>query len=165
MFILWPFTEDVCLPCSSSFFLSRIDRESVNLWSICQKTLREIKDLLTIYLTTGCHKQHQENICQGKEGRHWGQETMWATEEHRGKGNSLKHSFLFIWLVGWSFGCTTQHVGSQGILVPRPGFQPTPPELAARSLNHWTTWEVPRLHFLNLQCSAELPGWKEHYPK
>ena len=30
-----------------------------------------------------------------------------------------------------------------GILVPRPGIEPTPPALEAESLNHWTAREVP----------------------
>ena len=31
------------------------------------------------------------------------------------------------------------------ILVPRPGIEPMPPALEARSLNPWTTREVPRM--------------------
>ena len=30
-----------------------------------------------------------------------------------------------------------------GILVAPLGIEPTSPALAAQSLNHWTTWEVP----------------------
>ena len=30
-----------------------------------------------------------------------------------------------------------------GILVPRPGMEPVPPAVEARSLNRWTTREVP----------------------
>ena len=29
------------------------------------------------------------------------------------------------------------------IFVPRPGIEPVPPAVEARSLNHWTTREVP----------------------
>ena len=36
-----------------------------------------------------------------------------------------------------------------GILVPRQGIEPMPPALEARSLNHWTTREVPRGTFKN----------------
>ena len=39
----------------------------------------------------------------------------------------------------------TQHVG---ILVPQPGTEPALPELAAQSLNHWTTREVPSIGLL-----------------
>ena len=35
-----------------------------------------------------------------------------------------------------------------GILVPRPGIEPTLPALGAASLNHWTTREVPLLYIL-----------------
>ena len=31
-----------------------------------------------------------------------------------------------------------------GILVPRPGIEPTPPAVEGQSLNHWTTRGVPR---------------------
>ena len=36
---------------------------------------------------------------------------------------------------------------ARGILVPRPGIEPMPPRpaLGARSLNHWTAREVPKL--------------------
>ena len=37
-------------------------------------------------------------------------------------------------------GCT-----ACGILVPQPGIEPVPPALEARSLNHWTAREVPKL--------------------
>ena len=32
---------------------------------------------------------------------------------------------------------------ARGILVPRPGIEPTPSALEAQSLNHWTPREVP----------------------
>ena len=35
-----------------------------------------------------------------------------------------------------------------GILVPRPGIEPTPPALEVWSLNHWTTREVPNVFIL-----------------
>ena len=34
------------------------------------------------------------------------------------------------------------------ILVPRPGINPVPPALEARSLNHWTAREVPMVAFI-----------------
>ena len=34
-----------------------------------------------------------------------------------------------------------------GILAPQPGIEPVPPEVEARSLNHWTTREVPEFCF------------------
>ena len=37
-----------------------------------------------------------------------------------------------------------------GILVPRPGIEPSPPALEAQSVNHWTAREVPIFHFLTL---------------
>ena len=35
-----------------------------------------------------------------------------------------------------------------GILAPRPGMEPEPPAVEARSPNHWTTREVPYTDFL-----------------
>ena len=35
-----------------------------------------------------------------------------------------------------------------GILVPRPGIEPVSPAVEARSLNHWTSRDVPKLTFL-----------------
>ena len=40
------------------------------------------------------------------------------------------------------------------IIVPLPGIEPVPPALAAQSLNHWTTKEVPI--YLCFQCSWAL---------
>ena len=37
------------------------------------------------------------------------------------------------------------HRVARGILVPQPGMEPASPALGARSLNHWTTREVPRM--------------------
>ena len=37
-------------------------------------------------------------------------------------------------------------------LVPQPGMEPVPqPAVEGRSLNHWTTREVPRSHFFKHQ--------------
>ena len=35
------------------------------------------------------------------------------------------------------------HSAALGILVPQPGIEPMPPAVETRSLNHWTTREVP----------------------
>ena len=42
-----------------------------------------------------------------------------------------------------------------GILVPRPGLEPVPPPVEARSLNHWTGREVPE-NFFKMQIPAPL---------
>ena len=44
--------------------------------------------------------------------------------------------FLHYLLFPSLFGCTAWHVG---ILVPRPGIEPTPPALEVQNLNHWAT--------------------------
>ena len=49
------------------------------------------------------------------------------------------------------FGLTTRHVG---VLVPRPWMEPTPPAVEVRSLNFWTTREVPRGGFLTNSIST-----------
>ena len=37
-----------------------------------------------------------------------------------------------------------------GILIPQPGFEPIPPAVEVRSLNHWTAREVPKNGFNKL---------------
>ena len=44
-------------------------------------------------------------------------------------------------------------------LVPQPGIEPRPAALGARSLNHWTTREMP-LKFSLKYCSFSLPSLK-----
>ena len=43
---------------------------------------------------------------------------------------------------------------AHGILVPRAGIKPKPHALEARSLNHWTTGEVPDLLFLSVSLPS-----------
>ena len=47
--------------------------------------------------------------------------------------------YLFFW---------PQHAGILSV-VPRPGIEPVPPAVEARSLNHWTAREVPERILLN----------------
>ena len=56
--------------------------------------------------------------------------------------------YLFIYLAALGLSCGMQDL-SCGMwdLVPRPGIEPGPPALGARSLNHWTTREVPTWSF------------------
>ena len=61
--------------------------------------------------------------------------------EYRGLawiGLQEKMDFIFIYLFIWP------HRASRGILVPRPGIEPTPLALEVRRLNHWTVREVPK---------------------
>ena len=41
-----------------------------------------------------------------------------------------------------------------GILVLRPGIEPTPPALEAWSRNHWTTREVPEQGFKQVKAQS-----------
>ena len=55
------------------------------------------------------------------------------------------------------------------IPVPRPGKEPAPPTLEARSLNHWTTREVPRDSILNVKCDilvleGDWKHWRNSWP-
>ena len=43
-----------------------------------------------------------------------------------------------------------QHYIPCGLSVPQPGIELTSPALEVRSLNHWTSREVPRLWVLQL---------------
>ena len=63
------------------------------------------------------------------------------------------HNFIFILLNLFFWPAC-------GILVPRPGIEPTPTSLEAWSLNHWTTREVPKgtslesgLNILKTRCT------------
>ena len=52
-----------------------------------------------------------------------------------------------------------------GIFVPQPGIEPAPPEVEARSLNHWTTREFPRQGLfkqtvMSKGSRAHRPGFK-----
>ena len=47
-----------------------------------------------------------------------------------------QHHFFFFFFNFWP------HCTACGISVPRPGIEPMPPAVEARSLNHWTTREV-----------------------
>ena len=61
-----------------------------------------------------------------------------VTNYHKLSG-SVEDTFLFF-LIFWP------HHAACGILVPRPGIEPTPPAVEARSPNHWTAREAPRRH-------------------
>ena len=59
--------------------------------------------------------------------------------------------FIFnIYLAAPGLSCSTRD------LVPWPGIEPGSPALGARSLNLWTTREVPRLWILNSDASLNL---------
>ena len=63
--------------------------------------------------------------------------------------------YLFIYLAAPGLSCHVRDLHcsmwalSCGMrdLVPGPGMEPGPPALEVRSLNHWTTREVPYLLF------------------
>ena len=58
----------------------------------------------------------------------------------------LKKIFIYSSLPGLS--CSMPALSCDMLdLVPRPGIEPRPPALGARSLSHWTTREVPGRHF------------------
>ena len=61
---------------------------------------------------------------------------------------------LFLIFISWP------HHSVCGILVPRPGTEPTPLAVEAQSLNHWATREAPA------RLSHLLPaGSEQHRPK
>ena len=53
--------------------------------------------------------------------------------------------------------------GACGILVPQPGIEPAPPVVEARSLEHWTSWEVPSSLPLNSLLSKFWPLSADRY--
>lgn len=60
--------------------------------------------------------------------------------------NTLFFMFFKTLFVYW------QHCITFGIPVPPPGIKPVPPTLETRSLNHWTTREVPVKYFIAEQA-------------
>ena len=50
------------------------------------------------------------------------------------------------------------HNAACEILVPRPGIEPMPSAVEGRSLNHWTTREVPWLPCFYLQALPLFPA-------
>ena len=48
------------------------------------------------------------------------------------------------------------HRSACGILVPRPGIEPTPPAVEAWNLNHWTAREVPLKRFINKEDRSQI---------
>ena len=83
---------------------------------------------------------------------------------------------IFIYLVAlclscgmWDLRSSLQHAGSflvkayelfmNGDLVPWPGIEDGPPALGAQNLSHWTTRQVPRWTFWNVQ-NTEMKGTK-----
>ena len=57
----------------------------------------------------------------------------------RGREFWPRFCFVFFWM----------HHVTCGILVPQPGMEPVPPELAMWCLNHWTTREAPSAKILD----------------
>ena len=87
----------------------------------------------------------------------WIQKNPWMQSRHEGNvwnmgskipqasimvadGGSREHSFFFF--LPRRVAC--------GILLPRPGTEPTPPAMEVRSLNHWTAREVPAGNILEV---------------
>ena len=60
----------------------------------------------------------------------------------KGEAAFLFYWFIFIYLFIYWPGCE-----AFGILVPRPGIEPTSPAVPAWSLSHWTIRKIPGLPF------------------
>ena len=69
-------------------------------------------------------------ICSFPGGSQLNSHCFW----HSGLWPPREGPFFFLWT----------HHAARGILVPRPGIEPTPPAVEAWSLSHWTAREVPR---------------------
>ena len=68
--------------------------------------------------------------------------------------SNLFFSFIFIF---WPCCMTC------GILASRAGIEPAPPELEARSLNHWTTREAPRPSLVLIVVKIQQQSlWLQH---
>ena len=56
------------------------------------------------------------------------------------------HLFSFFW----------PRCAACGILVAPPGIEPTPPEMEAWSLTHWTAREVPNIMYRKVQHQVQI---------
>ena len=81
-----------------------------------------------------------------------------ATREVPWVENSVLNHFLVLCCIFWLFFFFWLYCTACGILVPRPGMEPVPPAVEARSPNHWTAREFPLLAF-NLPLRSLLPFW------
>ena len=66
----------------------------------------------------------------------------WATIRKRGSS-----FFFYLFLVVFFFW---PHHDASRILVPQQGIGPKPPAVQSKSLNHWSTREIPRLFLLTI---------------
>ena len=90
------------------------------------------------------HEQSPQDA-QGQKVHLWG--LMLLPKDHlycetNDLGKFTKECFIIHFLA-------LRHVG---ILVPPAGIEPMPSALEARSLNHWTTREIPEVGFTIMSC-------------
>ena len=98
-------------------------------WSFGGKKSSTVSHYITI--NSKCIDDLKYQKSNHERTRNYGRITF---EIHSAKGPTMrKNSFFFFW----------PHRVAYGILVPRPGIEPAPPELEAWSLSHWTAREVP----------------------
>ena len=77
---------------------------------------------------------------------------FWGYSQPKGGLWSFRdHLFFFFW----------PRCAAYGILVPRPGIEPRPSAVRARSPNHWTAREFPRPSLLS--SSHLLPQQSQHW--
>ena len=72
--------------------------------------------------------------------------------------------YSFVWL-HWVLVVAWEHSCGMWNLVPWPGIEPECPALGARSLNHWTTREVPKWGFFFWRESDKRPDFNPNFWK
>ena len=98
-------------------------------------------DIITVYTSPG--------LWQALKNSSRTQNRTWHRE----------HTLGFYFILFHFMPCPAMPHTACGILVPYPGIEPMPPALEARSLNHWTTGEVPSI----LWCYIYAPPSKYSY--
>ena len=109
----------------------------------------------------GTHTSQFQNLLQSYSNQHKAKHT---NQLNRIQGSVIPAHFYINWFFFFSFFFFRQCHAAFGILVPRPGIKPVPPALGARSLNQWTTREVPQLIFNWIQFKGAKTinsVWKE----
>ena len=101
-----------------------LTRRNINMFQPVETKLSNQKPVILFCLTA--NSLCSENLC-GENA---------CSKDAYGENTGLESKlFFFFW----------PHHTACGILIPRPGIDPTPPAVEAPSLNHWTTRDVPKL--------------------
>ena len=91
----------------------------------------------------GGEAARERKIRTSREARTHFQDRVTGSQQLPSQGMLVSNSVKYMLGYVCDFFPPWPHRAACGILVPRPGIEPTLPELEVRSLDHWTAREVP----------------------